>query len=64
MLGGELASQFEAVAEYGIKTDEKGARDRGVGGLRFGMRARSRLFEMCKVIRMPNVEDYRVRKSR
>lgn len=31
---------------------------------RIGMRARSRLFEMCKVIRMPNVEDYRVRKSR
>jgi DNA replication protein DnaC len=31
---------------------------------RIGMRARSRLFEMCKVIRMPAVEDYRVRKSR
>ena len=31
---------------------------------RIGMRARSRLFEMCKVVRMPNVEDYRVRKSR
>lgn len=31
---------------------------------RIGMRARSRLFEMCKVIRMPTVEDYRVRKSR
>jgi DNA replication protein DnaC len=29
-----------------------------------GMRARSRLFEMCKVIRMPAVEDYRIRKSR
>jgi DNA replication protein DnaC len=31
---------------------------------RVGERARSRLFEMCKVIRMPNIEDYRIRKSR
>ena len=29
-----------------------------------GARARSRLFEMCTVIRMPLVEDYRVRKAR
>ena len=29
-----------------------------------GMRARSRLFEMCKVIRMPAVEDFRMRRSR
>lgn len=29
-----------------------------------GMRARSRLFEMCKVIRMPAIEDYRVRHQR
>ncbi|MBM3785975.1 MAG: AAA family ATPase [Acidobacteria bacterium] len=30
-----------------------------------GMRARSRLFEMCRVVRMPGqVEDYRVRKAR
>ncbi len=28
---------------------------------RIGMRARSRLFEMCRVVRMPNVEDYRIR---
>src|SRR5579872_1944098 len=28
---------------------------------RIGMRARSRLFEMCCVIRMPDVEDYRIR---
>ncbi|HMF77989.1 MAG TPA: ATP-binding protein [Bryobacteraceae bacterium] len=28
---------------------------------RVGERARSRLFEMCRVIRMPNVTDYRVR---
>lgn len=29
-----------------------------------GARARSRLFEMCTVIRMPLIEDYRVRKGR
>lgn len=28
---------------------------------RIGERARSRLFEMCRVIKMPNIEDYRVR---
>lgn len=27
-----------------------------------GERARSRLFEMCRVVRMPSVEDYRLRK--
>ncbi len=31
---------------------------------RIGDRARSRLFEMCTVIRMPLVEDYRIRKQR
>jgi len=29
---------------------------------RIGIRARSRLFEMCKLIEMPHVEDYRQRK--
>jgi len=29
---------------------------------RIGMRARSRLFEMCKLISMPGVEDYRLKK--
>jgi len=29
---------------------------------RIGARARSRLFEMCHVVRMPAVEDYRLRK--
>ncbi len=29
-----------------------------------GLRARSRLFEMCRVIRMPQIEDYRFRKAR
>ena len=31
---------------------------------RIGSRARSRLFEMCTVIRMPRVEDYRLKKAR
>jgi DNA replication protein DnaC len=31
---------------------------------RVGPRARSRLFEMCTVIKMPVVEDYRIRKAR
>ena len=48
-------------------------RDRSAGGTEYkrslidqiGMRARSRLFEMCRVIRMPSqVEDYRLRKAR
>src|SRR6202451_2898246 len=30
---------------------------------RIGARARSRLFEMCKVVRMPLVDDYRLRRS-
>jgi DNA replication protein DnaC len=32
-------------------------------GERIGGRARSRLFEMCKVVRMPLVEDYRLRRT-
>lgn len=31
---------------------------------RIGERARSRLFEMCRVIRMPQVDDYRIRRQR
>lgn len=30
---------------------------------RIGSRARSRLFEMCRVIKMPQVEDYRIRRA-
>ncbi len=30
---------------------------------RIGPRARSRLFEMCKVVKMPRIEDFRLRKS-
>jgi DNA replication protein DnaC len=31
---------------------------------RLGSRARSRLFEMCRVIRMPAIDDYRIRTRR
>lgn len=31
---------------------------------RVGERARSRLFEMCRVIRMPGVDDYRIKRMR
>ena len=31
-------------------------------GEKVGTRVRSRLFEMCKVVRMPHVEDYRLRR--
>jgi hypothetical protein len=31
--------------------------------MRIGPRARSRLFEMCRVIRMPVMEDFRMRKQ-
>jgi len=31
---------------------------------RIGSRARSRLFEMCRIIRMPTIEDYRIRTRR
>ncbi|MFB3830203.1 MAG: ATP-binding protein [Bryobacteraceae bacterium] len=31
---------------------------------KIGSRARSRLYEMCRVVRMPLVEDYRMRKQR
>lgn len=31
---------------------------------RVGSRARSRLFEMCRIVKMPQVEDYRIRKAR
>lgn len=31
---------------------------------RIGMRARSRLYEMCRIVKMPAVEDYRIRRSR
>jgi DNA replication protein DnaC len=52
-----------------VDLDAGGAREKGRPDYRItlaervGPRARSRLFEMCKVIKMPLVEDYRLRKS-
>jgi DNA replication protein DnaC len=31
---------------------------------RIGERARSRLFEMCRIVRIPNIEDYRIKRLR
>jgi DNA replication protein DnaC len=33
-------------------------------GERIGMRARSRIFEMCRIVKMPSVEDYRIKRNR
>ncbi|HEY3439893.1 MAG TPA: ATP-binding protein [Paludibaculum sp.] len=56
-MGGKLVerSQAGALTSWDIKTSlaEK-----------IGMRARSRLFEMCRVIRMPVLDDYRVASRR
>lgn len=47
------------------KTDVPGARSYRITlEERIGERARSRLFEMCRVVRMPNVEDFRIRRMR
>lgn len=47
------------------KTDLPGARSYRITlEERIGERARSRLFEMCKVVRMPNVDDFRIRRMR
>jgi DNA replication protein DnaC len=43
--------------------DRKTIRSRTLGET-IGARARSRLFEMCRVVRMPAVEDYRVKRGR
>ncbi|HSB13591.1 MAG TPA: ATP-binding protein [Bryobacteraceae bacterium] len=43
--------------------DVQGVRYRTSLADRIGSRARSRLFEMCKVVHMPLVEDYRLRKT-
>lgn len=54
--------------DAGSLTTEKGTlgqpQYRVTLGERIGPRARSRLFEMCTVIRMPRIEDHRLRKAR
>jgi DNA replication protein DnaC len=49
----ERSAMVPGKTEYRITLQEK-----------IGIRARSRLFEMCKVIKMPAVEDYRLRRQR
>jgi DNA replication protein DnaC len=55
-------------SDAGSLTTEKGAMGqpqyRTMLAERIGARARSRLFEMCTVIRMPRIEDHRMRKAR
>jgi len=43
--------------------DKKTIRERTLGEM-IGSRARSRLHEMCRVVRMPAVEDYRMKRTR
>jgi len=56
-MGGKLVERLPdgAPARYDIRTTLLD---------RIGMRARSRLFEMCRVIRMPKVGDYRIQMRR
>jgi DNA replication protein DnaC len=55
-------------ADAGSATTEKSSigrvEYRTTLGDRIGARGRSRLFEMCTVVRMPHIEDYRLRKAR
>jgi DNA replication protein DnaC len=56
-MGGQVIERLPegSPARYDIKTtlSEK-----------IGLRARSRLFEVCKILRLPKLEDYRVSRSR
>lgn len=54
-IGGKLIEKSAVPGAHGFRTTLEE---------RIGERARSRLFEMCKVIRMPNVGDFRVRPQR
>lgn len=61
-----IATTNLADADAGTVTADRagtGMQVRRTLGEAVGMRARSRLFEMCKVVRMPVVEDYRIRRS-
>jgi DNA replication protein DnaC len=54
----------ERLTEFAMPSgDKKTIRSRTLAET-IGSRARSRLFEMCRVVRMPAVEDYRVKRSR
>jgi DNA replication protein DnaC len=45
------------------RTAAGGMEYRDTLGKLVGMRARSRLFEMCRIVRMPAIEDYRLKKA-
>lgn len=53
------SSMFEPGAGPGMQSRIKRSLTEAIGG-----RAQSRLFEMCRIIRMPQVEDYRKRSAR
>ncbi len=54
-MGGSLLDKAAVAASQSFRTTLE---------QRVGERARSRLFEMCRVIRMPNVDDYRIKRMR
>jgi DNA replication protein DnaC len=45
------------------RTSAGGMEYRDTLGKLIGMRARSRLFEMCRIVRMPAIEDYRLKRA-
>jgi len=56
---------FDPEARYAGREATPGAVDHSTTLVeRVGARARSRLFEMCRVIRMPPIDDYRLPKQR
>lgn len=62
-----IATTNLADSDAGTATTERsgtGVQVRRTLGEAIGMRARSRLFEMCKVVKMPLIEDYRIRRNR
>lgn len=46
-----------------LEAGPAGVQIRTTLGERIGMRARSRLFEMCRIVKMPLIEDYRIRRK-
>jgi DNA replication protein DnaC len=46
------------------RTTGETARTKVTLGERIGARAKSRLYEMCRIVRMPQIEDYRQKKAR
>ena len=57
----DMGRTFERLVQLYLQTEPE---YRTTLAERIGARARSRLFEMCRVIKMPSVEDYRIKKAR